>query len=151
MAWFLIGWDHDHVHNAGTTRSKSVICRIQTVWLLAIVWGPTFFRAFIWVHSHGDTPIAGWFISWKIPSRNGWWLGLPPWLRKPPFWRGWFTTSISASQHLRPGRARTGSITAVTCVTYLDMAERTAMVEMRPWSERVHGLTWKKQVETGRL
>ena len=25
--------------------------------------------------SSWGTPIAGWFISWKIPSRNGWWLG----------------------------------------------------------------------------
>jgi hypothetical protein len=22
-------------------------------------------------HSHGNTPIAGWFISWKIPKKNG--------------------------------------------------------------------------------
>ena len=22
-------------------------------------------------HSHGGTPIAGWLISWKIPSING--------------------------------------------------------------------------------
>ena len=27
---------------------------------------------------NGGTPIAGWFISWKIPSRNGWELGVPP-------------------------------------------------------------------------
>ena len=25
----------------------------------------------------------GWFISSNIPSRNGWWLGVPLWLRKP--------------------------------------------------------------------
>ena len=23
-----------------------------------------------------------WFTSWNIPSINGWWLGVPPWLRK---------------------------------------------------------------------
>jgi hypothetical protein len=23
--------------------------------------------------------IAGWFISWKIPSINGWWLEVPLW------------------------------------------------------------------------
>ena len=28
-------------------------------------------------HSHGGTPIGGWFISWKIPSRNGWFGGTP--------------------------------------------------------------------------
>ena len=26
----------------------------------------------------------------KIPSRNGWWLGVPLWLGKPPFLKGWF-------------------------------------------------------------
>ena len=35
-------------------------------------------------HSHGGTPLAGWFIE-KISSSNGWWLGLPPWLRKQPY------------------------------------------------------------------
>ena len=34
-------------------------------------------------HCHGGTPIAGWFISGKVPSRNGWWLGVPPWLWNP--------------------------------------------------------------------
>ena len=29
-------------------------------------------------------PLAGWFISWKIPIENGWWLGVPLWLRKLP-------------------------------------------------------------------
>ena len=28
-------------------------------------------------HSHGGTPRAGWFISGKIPSRNGWFGGTP--------------------------------------------------------------------------
>ena len=23
----------------------------------------------------GSTPLAGWFISWKIPLKKGWWLG----------------------------------------------------------------------------
>ena len=39
-------------------------------------------------HSHGGTPIAGWFMPWKIvenPSGNGWELGVLPWLRKPPY------------------------------------------------------------------
>ena len=39
----------------------------------------------IWgFHSHGDTPIAGWFISWKILIKNGWVRGTPPHLWKPP-------------------------------------------------------------------
>ena len=35
-------------------------------------------------HSHGGTPIAGRLISWKIPSRNGSWLGVPL-FGKPPY------------------------------------------------------------------
>ena len=34
--------------------------------------------------SWGYPFIAGWFTSWKIPNKNGWWLGYQPWLRKPP-------------------------------------------------------------------
>ena len=34
--------------------------------------------------SCGYPQLAGWFLSWKIPSRNGW-LGVPPWLWKPPY------------------------------------------------------------------
>ena len=30
------------------------------------------------VHKCGYPFIAGWFISWNIPSRNGWWLGGTP-------------------------------------------------------------------------
>jgi hypothetical protein len=33
---------------------------------------------------NGGTPIAGWLISWKIPSIDGW-LGVPLWLRKPQY------------------------------------------------------------------
>ena len=36
------------------------------------------------VSINGATPRAGWFVSWNIPSWNGWWLGVPLWLRKPP-------------------------------------------------------------------
>ena len=32
--------------------------------------------------------IDGWFISWKIPPRNGWWLGVP-YFRKAPFTMDW--------------------------------------------------------------
>ena len=34
-------------------------------------------------HSHGGTPIAGWFIWWKLPQNKNGWLGVPPWLSKP--------------------------------------------------------------------
>ena len=33
--------------------------------------------------SHGGAP-TGWFISWKIASIIGWWLGVP-YFRKPPY------------------------------------------------------------------
>ena len=36
----------------------------------------------------GVTPIAGWFISWKIPSTNRWWLGVP--------------LIISGNHHMKP-------------------------------------------------
>ena len=36
-------------------------------------------------------PQNGWFLWGKIPSRNGWKLGVPPWLWKPPDGAyGWF-------------------------------------------------------------
>ena len=31
-------------------------------------------------------PIAGWFLLGKIPSRNGWWLAVPP-FQETPIWR----------------------------------------------------------------
>ena len=30
----------------------------------------------------------------KIPNKNGWWLGVPLWLRKPPYRRGWVHLDI---------------------------------------------------------
>ena len=40
--------------------------------------------------SHGRTPLslAGWFMSRTILSRNGWWLGVPPFQKSPysPTW-----------------------------------------------------------------
>ena len=45
----------------------------------------------------GYPKLAGWFIVdsgklWKIPSRNGWWLGVALWLRKPREIRQKFST-----------------------------------------------------------
>ena len=34
-------------------------------------------------HGLGGTQIAGWFLLGKIPSRNGWWLGVPPFMETP--------------------------------------------------------------------
>ena len=44
-------------------------------------------------YNHGGTPIAGcFFFLGKISSRNGWWLGVALWLRKPPnmLFQMWF-------------------------------------------------------------
>ena len=32
----------------------------------------------------GVPHLCGWFLLGEIPSINGWWLGVPPWLRTPP-------------------------------------------------------------------
>jgi hypothetical protein len=42
-------------------------------------WKPHFFPQDLdmEVSWNGGTPFAGWFISWKIPSRNGWFGGTP--------------------------------------------------------------------------
>ena len=48
-------------------------------------------------HSHGGTPMAGWFLLGKVPSINGWWLGVAI-FQAPPilmFWMTW--TLIKAS------------------------------------------------------
>ena len=36
------------------------------------------------VSKNGGIPIAGWLILWKIPSTNGWWLGVPLWRNGNP-------------------------------------------------------------------
>ena len=43
--------------------------------------------------THGESPIVGWFISWKIPSLNGWFRGTPYDSGKDAEWfrnQGWF-------------------------------------------------------------
>ena len=42
-------------------------------------------------HGHGGTPIAGWFMSWKIPSRSGWYLGVPPFQETSIWHKGHYT------------------------------------------------------------
>ena len=44
------------------------------IWRLICTWGYPF--------------IDGWFLSWKVPNKNGW-TGVPLWLRKP-FQMEWF-------------------------------------------------------------
>ena len=38
-------------------------------------------------HCHGGTPIARWMVLVReIPyPKNGWWVGVPLWLKKPPY------------------------------------------------------------------
>ena len=38
---------------------------------------PLNFESYLRVSINGGTPIAGWFISWTIPLKLGWWLGYP--------------------------------------------------------------------------
>ena len=52
---------------------------------------------FSWVFHKWGYPIAGWFIR-ENPSINGWWLGVPAWLRKPPY--TWIKKKTPA-KHLR--------------------------------------------------
>ena len=41
--------------------------------------------ASVWSFLVRGVPLYRWMAyEGKIPSRNGWWLGLPPWLWKPP-------------------------------------------------------------------
>ena len=35
-------------------------------------------------HSHGATPIVGWFVRENPHLKYGWWLGVPLWLWTPP-------------------------------------------------------------------
>ena len=44
------------------------------------LWEPML-REYGGFHSHGGIPIAGWLG--KIPSINGWWLGVPPLMETP--------------------------------------------------------------------
>ena len=39
-------------------------------------------------HGHGGTPMAGWFISWKIPEMDDDW-GVPPFQETPTSSRIW--------------------------------------------------------------
>ena len=49
----------------------------------------------------GD-PENGWFIPWKIPSRNGWWQGVALWLRKLPYgWSKWMASYDLGSFYAR--------------------------------------------------
>ena len=34
-------------------------------------------------------PQNGWFSSWKVPNRNGWWLGVPPCMETPICHMAW--------------------------------------------------------------
>ena len=46
---------------------------------MVIIWLMMVNNGNVWRFSKklGGTPIAGWFIIWKLPNKNGWWLGVP--------------------------------------------------------------------------
>ena len=52
-------------------QNKKMMLRIMDTTKMSQSAGP-----FEGLHEWG-TPIAGWFLSRKIPSINGWWLGVP--------------------------------------------------------------------------
>ena len=83
LEWWWNG--HWHVHFMGTHQktweaNRNGRLKNYNSWSIwstrRIMWG---FPA-----CHRGTSIAGWFWLGKIPSRNGWRLGVPPWLWKPP-------------------------------------------------------------------
>ena len=72
---FLCGqWESSYEKRMEFSTEK----RCQTTGSSLVIYGGGFL-------SHGGTPIAGWFISWKPPSRNGWCLGVPL-FQETPIW-----------------------------------------------------------------
>ena len=70
-------------HSPGPAVCRYTI-RTHQIWHVESRKKPT-----IWgVPKLGD-PQNCWFISWKIPLKLGWWLGVPPWLWKPPYLHRW--------------------------------------------------------------
>ena len=64
------------------------------------------------VSINGGTPIAGWFILWKIPRKNGWFRGTPfsrkyerkVWKTQENLWMGGLIQG--ATQELHPNKIR---------------------------------------------
>ena len=54
--------------------------QVKSSWVLSIHVNP--YGGF---HSHGGT--QKWMVyNGKYQTKNGWWTGVPLWLRKPPYW-----------------------------------------------------------------
>ena len=66
------------------TSSFSACSAPSRFWSSSVAWWFFLLSMGVSSSSWGYPTMAG-FISWKIPSRNGWWLGVPPWLRKPRY------------------------------------------------------------------
>ena len=66
----------------------------------------------------GVSPIAGWFISGKIPSINGWWLGVALWLRKPPIHKGWSAFDLETVGMMLEDNVRRGSFSLWFMASY---------------------------------
>ena len=76
MALWPNGWlfttlhqNHGGFHSHG---SPKCLVYVATSMVLKM------YKVYEGFHSHGGTPIAGEFISWQIPSINGWFLGSTP-------------------------------------------------------------------------
>ena len=64
------------------------------VWVMGVPQNGWFIREntiYKWMITRRSNPIFGnpqvfsKERNWQWPNKNGWWLGLPPWLRKPPY------------------------------------------------------------------
>ena len=60
---------------------------------------PGWWRYISW---YGGTPIARWFFFEGKSHENRWWLGVPPWLRKPPVEVDLFPSLFYHFSHLPP-------------------------------------------------
>ena len=81
-----VGWFWNHIilspgRRHSVSHRKRVPCRdgVTRQGLVHVAPPATIVNSKPWVPKQ-----AGWLG--KIPSRNGWWEGVPPWLWKPPNW-----------------------------------------------------------------
>ena len=80
-------WDGDVTMNNGDLWKNG---QIQSqVWRLEAetlhTWYVCCFVVYLWRFPKIEVSKNGWYSKWKIPSKYGWWLGVPLWLRKPPY------------------------------------------------------------------
>ena len=56
------------------SRRRRPALKMGSDWSFGVPWAMIFNMG---VSINGGIPLAGWFMSGKIPSRNGWWLEVP--------------------------------------------------------------------------